>query len=117
MEFPLLAQNPTGTKIQAERVIVPRRQRFEEHLAPGRLFDVLLEVDGIEGLCAESDVNPASVPVREILCFADGRSNNAAGYLAASGLAAHARPRFQAEREGRYQVARAVCGVARVRAT
>jgi len=61
MEFLVLDQTRADVGMPVVRVIVPGLRHFWERFAPGRLFDVPVEMGRRESPLAESDLNPVPV--------------------------------------------------------
>ena len=61
MEFLVLDQTRPDIGMPVARVIVPGMRHFWERFAPGRLFDVPVEMGWRESPLAEEDLNPAPV--------------------------------------------------------
>ena len=63
MEFLVLDQTRPDIGMPVARVIVPGLRHFWERFAPGRLFDVPVEMGLREERVAEADLNPAPVTI------------------------------------------------------
>ena len=63
MEFLVLDQTRPDVGMPVARVIVPGLRHFWERFAPGRLFDVPVEMGLREERIAEADLNPAPVTI------------------------------------------------------
>ena len=63
MEFLVLDQTRPDIGMPVARVIVPGLRHFWERFAPGRLFDVPVEMGLREERIAEADLNPAPVTI------------------------------------------------------
>ncbi len=61
MEFLVLDQTRPDIGMPVARVIVPGLRHFWERFAPGRLYDVPVEMGWRDSPIAETDLNPASV--------------------------------------------------------
>ena len=61
MEFLVLDQTRPDIGLPVVRVIVPGLRHFRERLAPGRLFDVPVEMGWRDGPLAEAELNPVPV--------------------------------------------------------
>ena len=61
MEFLVLDQTRPDIGMPVVRVIVPGLRHFWERFAPGRLFDVPVEMGWRDGSVAEADLNPVPV--------------------------------------------------------
>ena len=61
MEFLVLDQTRPDIGMPVVRVIVPGLRHFRERFAPGRLFDVPVEMGWRGNPLAEAELNPAPV--------------------------------------------------------
>ncbi len=61
MEFLALDQTRPDVGMPVARVIVPGLRHFWERFAPGRLYDVPVEMGRLDGPLAEADLNPVPV--------------------------------------------------------
>ena len=63
MEVLVLDQTRSDIGIPVARVIVPEMRHFWPRFAPGRLYDVPVEMGWLDAPHAEADLNPSAVVV------------------------------------------------------